>query len=90
MIKIWGKLMKENKIIKDAVIISKIEGNYQDKLKECISELCILFDIPKPYWLPVNMDEYNKRNKTIFNYHNFIEEIDFDKFVIEELDLKNN
>jgi hypothetical protein len=34
------------------------------------------------------MEEYNKRAKTIFNYHNFMEEIDFDKFVIEELDIK--
>lgn len=89
MIKIWGKILKNNKIIKDAVAISNVEGSYQEKLKECMTELCIKFDIQKPYWLPTNMEEYNKRNRTIFNYHNFIEEIDFDKFVIQELDVKN-
>lgn len=89
MIKIWGKIIKNNKIIKDTVVISNKEGTYQEKLKECIIEICEKFDIQKPYWLPTNMEEYNKRNKTIFNYHNFMEEINFDKFVIQELDIKN-
>lgn len=88
MIKIRGKVIKDNKIIKDAVVVSDIEGSYQDNLKQCINELCYKFDIQKPYWLPKNMEEYNKRSKTIFNYHNFMEEIDFDKFIIEELDIK--
>ncbi|MFL0267709.1 hypothetical protein [Candidatus Clostridium radicumherbarum] len=89
MIKIWGKVIKNNKIIKDAVATSNIEGNYQEKLKQCIIELCEKFDIQKPYWLPTNLEEYNKRNKTTFTYHNFMEEIDFDKFIIQELDIKN-
>jgi two-component SAPR family response regulator len=55
---------------------------------EAARELCNKFDIQKPYWLPTNMEEYNKRSKTVFNMHNFMEEIDFDKFVIEELDIK--
>lgn len=88
MLKIWGKVMKNNKIIRDEVITADIEGDYQQNLKVCITELCNKLDISKPYWLPTNLDEYNKRNKTIFNQHNFIEEIDFDKFVIEELDIK--
>lgn len=89
MIKIWGKILKNNKIIKDDVVTSSIEGSYQDQLKECITNLCLKFDIQKPYWLPTNMEEYNKKNRTTFNYHNFMEEIDFDKFVIQELDIKN-
>lgn len=89
MIKVWGRIVKNNKIVKDDVVISDIEGTYQDKLKACINELCNRFDIQKPYWLPTNMEEYNKRGKTIFNYHNFMEEIEFDKFVIEELDTKS-
>lgn len=88
LIKIYGKLVKENKIIKDYTAISANAGTYQDNLKSCIIEICNKFDIEKPYWLPSNMDEYNKRNKTIFDKNNFIDEIDFDKFVIEELDIE--
>jgi ribulose kinase len=89
MIKIWGRLVKNNKTIKDTVVVSNMEGTYQDNLKNCLNEICNEFDISKPYWLPTNMEEYNKRAKTIFNAHNFIEDIDFDKFIISEIDLKD-
>lgn len=88
MIKIWGKLIKNNKIIKDEVAISNIDGDYQENLKVCIMDLCNRFDISKPYWLPSNMDEFNRRGKTSFNEDNFIEELNFDKFTIEELDVE--
>lgn len=90
MLKIWAKVMKNNKIVKDEVVTVDIEGGYQEKLKACITELCNKLDISKPYWLPMNLEEYNKRGKTTFNEHNFIEEIDFDRFVIEELDTKED
>ena len=83
--KIWGKVIKNNKIIKDAVVTSDLDGSYQEKLKACITELCEKFDIAKPYWLPTNLEEYNKRNKTTFNLHNFMDEIDFDRFIIAEI-----
>ena len=85
MIRIWGKIIKDNRIVKNKVAVSNIEGDYQEKLKLCIIELCEKLDISKPYWLPSNMEEYNRRYKTSFTFHNFIEDIDFDKFTIEEL-----
>ncbi|MCM0648544.1 hypothetical protein NBE98_09180 [Clostridium swellfunianum] len=87
MVKIWGRIMKGGKIIKDAVVSADMEGSYQENLKACINDLCNKFDIQKPYWLPTNMEEYNKRSKTIFNEHNFMECIDFDRFIVEELDI---
>ena len=85
MLKIWGKLISNNRIIKDEVSMSETEGNYQENLKACITELCYKFDISTPYWLKSNVNEYNKRHKTSFDENNFIEEICFDKFMIEEL-----
>jgi hypothetical protein len=86
MLRIWGKIVRNNKIIEDAVVSSELEGSYQENLKLCITELCQKFDLSKPYWLPTNLEEYNKRGKTTFNAFNFMEEIDFDKFIIEELE----
>lgn len=85
MLKICGTLIKNNKIIRDIIVTSDIEGNYQDNLKACIFEICNKFDISKPYWLPVNLDEYNKKSKTKFTNNNFIDEINFDKLIIQEL-----
>ncbi|AGK98823.1 hypothetical protein [Clostridium pasteurianum] len=88
--RIWGKVIKNNKIIKDEVVISDGEGSYQDNLKLCIKELCYKLDISKPYWLPPNVKEYNRRRKTTFNENHFIDEIDFDKFIIEEISSEEN
>lgn len=86
MLKIWGKVIKNSKIVKDDVVISDNEGSYQDNLKECLKELCYRFDIETPYWLPANVEEYNLRRKVSFNQDNFIDEIDFDKLMLEELE----
>ncbi len=88
MVKIWGKIIKNNRIIKDEVAICYEDVSYQQALKLCINEICDKLDIPKPYWLPVNLKRYNQFNKTFFNEDNFIEEIDFDRFAIEELEYK--
>ncbi|MBU3175165.1 hypothetical protein KPL47_02145 [Clostridium estertheticum] len=85
MLKIWGKLIKDNRIIRDEVTISEIDDSYQENLKMCITDLCYKFDVSTPYWLKPNVNEYNKRRKTSFDENNFIEEIYFDKFIIEEL-----
>ncbi|MHC6178734.1 hypothetical protein ACYUJ6_02570 [Clostridium sp. JNZ X4-2] len=87
MIRIWGKIIKNNKIVKDRVVEFTGSGNYQQNLKNSIIELCSEFDIEKPYWLPANLDEYNRRSKTTFTQDNFMDEFPFDKFAIEELDL---
>ncbi len=85
MLKIWGKLIYDNRIIEDEVSMFEIQDSYQESLKACITELCYKFDIATPYWLKSNVNEYNKRRKTSFDENNFIEEIHFDKFIIEEL-----
>ncbi len=83
--RLWGKLVKNNKIIKDNTVPLIVEDDYQAALKEAMIQLCDSFDISKPYWLNKNLNEYNRLGKTSFNKDNFIEEITFDKLVIEEL-----
>ncbi|MDP4177995.1 MAG: hypothetical protein Q8900_06585 [Bacillota bacterium] len=85
MLRIWGKLYKNNKIIKNEVSISDVVKDYNENLNDCITDLCYKMDIERPYWLKRNIDEYIRRNKTIFDENNFINKIDFDRFIIEEL-----
>ena len=44
MLKIWGRIMKNGKIIKDDVVVSDIDGTYQENLKQCLIQLCDKFD----------------------------------------------
>lgn len=88
MIKLWGKIIKNHKIVLQEVALCTEELEYQEQLKHCILELSYTFDIQKPYWLEKNMNEYNKIKKTSFTQDNFMEEIDFDRFEIEVIEEK--
>lgn len=87
MLKLWGKLIKNNKIILQEVAVFHDE-DYQIELKKCITEICYKMDIQKPYWLPKNLDEYNRVKRTTFDQDNFIEEIEFDKLEVVVLEEK--
>lgn len=88
MPRIWGKLMKDNRMIEEEVVAYSSEENYEKNLEICIKEICNKLDISNPYWLPINFEEFEQMDKTTFNKHNFMEDIQFDKFIIEELDKK--
>lgn len=88
MIRLWGKLITENRMENQFVTICNEDIEYQQQLKECIVLLCYHFDIEKPYWLEKNLKEYNKIKKTSFTQDNFIEEIHFDRLEIEVLEEK--
>lgn len=85
----WGKLLINNRIIEDTVVSFDDSKSYEGNLKNSILEICKEFDIEIPYWLPTNEREYVTRKKTIFTEDNFIDEFNFDKFVIEEIDLED-
>lgn len=87
MIRLWGKIFKDRKILSQLESEYKYDDlSYEDQLKYCIENICRELDIQKPYWLNNNLREYNKYKKTSFTQDNFIEEIEFDSFEIEVLD----
>lgn len=83
--RLWGKIYKNNRLINHEEAICNGD-DYQENLKKCITEICQKLNIQKPYWLPKNMEEYNRYSKTSFKQDNFIEEVDFDYFEIIELE----
>lgn len=87
MLKLWGKMIKNNKIILQEVSTAEDE-DYQMELKKCITDISYKMDIQKPYWLPKNLEEYNRVKRTTFDQDNFIEEIEFDRLEIIVLEEK--
>lgn len=88
MIRLWGKLIKDNKMLENEEFTCNENIEYQQQLKICITEICYKLDIQKPYWLPKNLEEYNNHKKTSFYQDNFIEEVPFDRFEIVVLEEK--
>lgn len=87
MFRIWGKLFKDNHLLKDVTICDDSTNTRTTKVFAALDSICIEFDLGKPIWLDSNIREFQRHAKTRFLQDSFIEEIEFDYLefhVIEE------
>lgn len=84
MFKVWGKLIKDNRIYKSYDIINDSKLAFDDKRDKAFEEICYHFDLSAPIWLNKHSDEFLEFNRATFYQEDFIENIDFDRL---ELDL---
>ena len=87
MFRLWGKLWKDSRMIRDTVISLPPVDTRTHRIFQALEEICLEFDLGKPIWLDSNIREFQKHSSTKFRQDNFIEEIDFDFLelhVIEE------
>ncbi|TCT12301.1 hypothetical protein EDC18_11273 [Natranaerovirga pectinivora] len=94
MFRLWGKIYKNNKIIKDTVFqVDNPSLSRTQKVNQGLEEICYTFDIGRPLWLLNNEKEMPKYNRTNFIQDHFIETIPFDYLeieIIEDDKEKNN
>ena len=87
MFRLWAKVFKDNKLLKDIVIENNDNNlNRTKKIFQAIDDICYEFDLAKPIWLESTIADFKKRSKTRFNHDNFIESIDFDYLEIEVIE----
>lgn len=88
MFRLWGKLFKDNHLLKDTTIeIADTSLNRTKKVFAALEAICYEFDLGKPIWLDKNIKEFQMHSKTRFSSDNFVEELEFDYLeihVIEE------
>ena len=88
MFRLWGKIIKDNRMLRDTVIEN---GNYAMSrtamVLDAVDQMCYEFDLGHPVWLDKTVEEFKRHDKARFTQDNFIESIDFDYLeihVIEE------
>ena len=84
MIKIWAKIIKEDKIIKQTVFSSDDELDY-GFFPNYVYEICQSFDIPSPVIMKTHILNYAKFNYVRFLPSDFVENVDFDKLIVENV-----
>lgn len=88
MFRLWAKVFKNNKMIKDMVVTNDSKNlNRTKKVFQAIDEICYNYDLAKPIWLDSTIEDFKRHDKTRFTKDNFIESINFDYLeihVIEE------
>ena len=79
MFRIWGRMIKNNKLVKDMVVcIEDYTISRTKKVYQALEEMCYEFDLAKPIWLESNKQDFIRQSRTRFTKDSFIEEIDFD------------
>ena len=87
MFRIWGKLIKDNHLLKDHTVCNDSDAARTQKVFAALPELCSEFDLSEPIWLDSNIRDFQRHAKTRFYQDSFMEEIEFDYLefhVIEE------
>jgi len=85
--KIWVKLIKDNRLLKDTVITNDEADTRTHKVFEALEKACREFDLGQPIWLDATIKDFQIHAKTRFTKDCFVEEIAFDYMefqVIEE------
>lgn len=87
MFRLWGKLLKDNHLLRDTVVEDAAPDTRTHKIFSALEKICYQFDLGKPIWLDANVTEFRRHKKTRFSQDNFVETIDFDYLeihIIEE------
>ena len=77
MFRLWGKIWKDNHLLKDTVICDDSEDTRTHK---------IFRDLGNPIWLESTVRHFKKHGKARFYQDNFIEQIDFDYLEIQVIE----
>ena len=63
MFRMWGKLWKDNRMLRDTVVEEESEDTRTHKIFRALEEICYEFDLGKPIWLDSTIQEFKRRSK---------------------------
>ena len=86
MFRLWGKIWKNSRMIKDVMICDDTDDTRTHKVFHALEKICNEFDLEKPIWLSSTIREFQKSSRARFCQDSFIEEIDFDYLEIQVIE----
>ena len=82
MVRIWAKVMKGSKILKQ-FMFEKQESLDYSQFFDYLKEICENLDIATPVLIKTHLFNFAKYNNVRFTASDFVEPISFDKLVLE-------
>ena len=83
MFRLWGKLFKDNRMVKDMTVCDDSSDTRTHKIFRGLEDICYAWDLGKPIWLDSTIQDFQRHKKTRLYQDNFIETIDFDFLEIQ-------
>ena len=84
MIRIWAKVMKKDKILKQYMFEKASLMDYSEFFSY-LREICENLDIATPVLIKTHLFNYAKYNNVRFTKDDFVESIEFDKLILENI-----
>jgi len=82
MLRIWARTQTNGKITR-SFIYESIDNFSEETIRKHIEKICHEIDIPTPIILKNHITNYVEFNYSTFLPRDFVESIDFDRFIIE-------
>lgn len=82
--KIWAKLLIDDKNIKDAIIENKLPLTYAN-YEELLRDVADILDIPTPLSMRLQFNHFKQFNTHKFKVNDFVESIDFEYLELENI-----
>lgn len=86
MFRLWAKVWKDNRMLKDIVICDDSDKKRTRKIFGALDQIVYAFDLGKPIWLDNTVREFQNHSRARFYQDNFIETIDFDYLEIQVIE----
>ena len=83
MFRLWAKMIKDNRLQRDMTVENDTSDTRTHKVFAALEDVCYAFDLEKPIWLDVNINDFKRHAKTRFAQDSFIEQIPFDFLEIQ-------
>ena len=85
--RIWGKIVKDNRLLRDMTITDESSDTRTHKIFRALEQICEAFDLPVPSWLDINISDFKQHKKTRFTQDCFVgEQIEFDYLELQILE----
>lgn len=87
MFRLWGKIIKDNRMLRDTVIENRNYAMSRTAMVlDAVDQMCYEFDLGHPVWLDKTIEEFKRHDKARFTQDNFIEGIEFDYLEIQVIE----
>lgn len=84
MFRIWAKVMKDGHIVRQTTYEKEDRFTYS-AFFSYLADICDALDVPTPVLLKPHIFNYAKFNHVIFRKSDFMEEVPFDRLVLENI-----
>ena len=84
MFRIWGKVIKDGHIIRQTTYEREEKFTYAHFFNY-LADICDALDVPTPVLLKTSIFNYAKFNHVIFRSSDFMEDVPFDRLVLENI-----